>query len=1482
MDGWARHSVLDRFAARAARICGLAGALLFLSGLFAAPAQAQNTQWETIGPTLVYNLNSNVGGNLSSSESGTELYNNNEREQEFTTGAHPPGYRLLYLYTITRSDSGATWSLWLKQGHSKVADIVRTGGLGVGVDTGNPDYRGLSNRPTTTTTLQPGTTYKLGIKKTNADYMELVSTSLTTENGLSGWSIADTTTSGGQPLSLAFYGAPVLGPPRNMTGELQEARRYCRQAGGLRSNGDVSLTWGSPLHANSGEIEHYVVETCVTGCAQASAWTALGNVGVDDVAIPTLPFSSRAYAYTHAGGGSELTRRYRVRAHNGLDWPHAEWSIPARTTGASIVSTPASDNTYRRGEQIEVAVDFSRTVTVQGAPRLHLALGDDPAKLAGPPASYNRGSGTTRLVFRYTVTANIVDTTGLNLYSNPLRLSGGSIKETETSARDAVLTLSDWHTLTPEQYVDGRNRAPVFATDSVARSISETVADGTETAARTIGAPVTATDADNVDTLAYSLEGADAASFGIDGSTGQISTKAQQRYDHEAKASYSVTVKADDANGGTDTVAVSIAIADVDEAPLAPDAPSVSPTFGTTMGLDVSWTAPANSGRPDIAHYDLQYRAGNSGDWTDGPQDVSGTTAAIAGLTTDTGYQVQVRAVNDEGDGAWSDPGAGRTWPLPRPATGAPDISGAWQVGRILTASKGDIADVNGVPPETEFAWQWLRVDGSSEREISGATGKTYTLTASDVGKRVKVRAEFTDGLGTEESRTSRAYPVHGYVVPATCGRPSLGSGREIWSGSITAGVIASDIGNGKFEHGYSDGRAGRLSDTDFTIGSTRHAIVLLATQLVGSGPRPNDLRMELDRGVTAAQKAALRLHICADEAIALSSSTLTSSLVSFRFRGFDSVWFNGLELDVRLSLPANTPATGAPAISGTPPIVGQTLTASKGDIADAEGLPAETGFDWQWLRVDGATETEITGATGKTYTPTAADAGKRVKVKAVFTDGLGSEESRTGAATAPVTSTLPVITIAPGTTPVTEGTDATFTLSRTGATTTALTVSVNVSATGGDMVASTSEGAKTVSFEVGRSSATLSVPTVDDQRDEPDSVVTSVISAETGDPATYLPGLPKSATVIVSDDEPDSTNVLRILRLGTGGSDVCSGLDSRPNPPVEGLICLGVFFDGTDPAGFTESDVEIEKGTVANFRYSGSNILVQRISINITGPAGDVFVFRIPQGALDAGNVEAVFRATITGSANAAPLFSNASESRSIAETVGDATETAARNVGAAVTATDEDGDTLSYSLERTDASSFVIDSSSGQIRTKAGTRYDHEAKPIYLVVVKAEDDKGFTDKVTAYIAVTDVAEAPLAPGAPSMSATSGSMTSLDVSWSAPPNTGRPDIEHYDLQYRGGASGDWTDGPQDVTGTSTAIGSLTAGRFYQVRVRAANAEGDGPWSKPGGSTTGNTAPTGADKTVTLAEDGSYVFKAADFGFADSDTGDALASVKMA
>ena len=78
-------------------------------------------------------------------------------------------------------------------------------------------------------------------------------------------------------------------------------------------------------------------------------------------------------------------------------------------------------------------------------------------------------------------------------------------------------------------------------------------------------------------------------------------------------------------------------------------------------------------------------------------------------------------------------------------ATGAPTISGTARVGQELDGRRelGAIADVDGLPDVSAFAWQWLRVDGSiAETAIPGATGSTYLLVAGDAGKKFKVRVE--------------------------------------------------------------------------------------------------------------------------------------------------------------------------------------------------------------------------------------------------------------------------------------------------------------------------------------------------------------------------------------------------------------------------------------------------------------------------------------------------------------------------------------------------------------------------------------------------------------------------------------------------------------------------------------------------------------------------------------------------------------------
>ena len=58
------------------------------------------------------------------------------------------------------------------------------------------------------------------------------------------------------------------------------------------------------------------------------------------------------------------------------------------------------------------------------------------------------------------------------------------------------------------------------------------------------------------------------------------------------------------------------------------------------------------------------------------------------------------------------------------------------------------------------------------------------------------------------------------------------------------------------------------------------------------------------------------------------------------------------------------------------------------------------TSADYKWVASDGASDTDITGATDSTYTLAAADEGRTVKVRVSFTDDVGNDESLTSTAT--------------------------------------------------------------------------------------------------------------------------------------------------------------------------------------------------------------------------------------------------------------------------------------------------------------------------------------------------------------------------------------------------------------------------------------------------------------------------------------------------
>ena len=105
------------------------------------------------------------------------------------------------------------------------------------------------------------------------------------------------------------------------------------------------------------------------------------------------------------------------------------------------------------------------------------------------------------------------------------------------------------------------------------------------------------------------------------------------------------------------------------------------------------------------------------------------------------------------------------------PATGAPGISGLPEVGETLTATTSGIEDEDGLE-NAVFAYQWLRFElgANSGADIAGATGPTYTLTADDEDKVIKVRVTFTDDAGNEESVISSI----GMLVSAALPEPGV------------------------------------------------------------------------------------------------------------------------------------------------------------------------------------------------------------------------------------------------------------------------------------------------------------------------------------------------------------------------------------------------------------------------------------------------------------------------------------------------------------------------------------------------------------------------------------------------------------------------------------------------------------------------------------------------------------------------------------
>ena len=336
--------------------------------------------------------------------------------------------------------------------------------------------------------------------------------------------------------------------------------------------------------------------------------------------------------------------------------------------------------------------------------------------------------------------------------------------------------------------------------------------------------------------------------------------------------------------------------------------------------------------------------------------------------------------------------GPEKVTPPPTPAGGAPTISGTPRVGETLTADTTAINDEDGLT-NVSYEYQWI----AGGTDIDGATGSTFELTASEVGKTIRVRVTFTDDADNEESLTSVATvavaaaatnPLTGFTVVDAVTNP------QTVLGTLTDGVTLTldDPDNGSYGIRVDIASGVQVGSVQLQLTgrkSVDHTEGIAPYSLYGDG------------GAGALN----------GESLPEGNYTLTANAYSERSLGGDLLGTLTVSFTVKGATAevSNTAATGTPDITGMPQ-VDETLTADTSAIDDEDGL-TNVAFEYQWI-ADG---TDIAGATGSTYTLASSELGKTIQVKVTFTDDAGNEETLTSAATeavaakpAPLTASLP------------------------------------------------------------------------------------------------------------------------------------------------------------------------------------------------------------------------------------------------------------------------------------------------------------------------------------------------------------------------------------------------------------------------------------------------------------------------------------------
>ncbi|MCG9127788.1 cadherin domain-containing protein [Candidatus Poribacteria bacterium] len=826
------------------------------------------------------------------------------------------------------------------------------------------------------------------------------------------------------------------------------------------------------------------------------------------------------------------------------------------------------------------------------------------------------------------------------------------------------------------------NEAPVFAEgDDTVRSIDENTASGVA-----IGSTISASDVDDGDVLTYTMAGASASSFSIDSSTGQIRTNAPLNF--EVTNTFSVTVTVTD-NGGpdgpsgillTDTISVTININDINDAPVFTEGDSANRNIdentssGVTIGSVVGATD-EDTNPVDTMSYSLD----------------SSTDAGAFSINSSTGQISTSGALDHETQDSY-------TFSVTVSDQRTPALTDT------ITMTIA-INDVNEAPIFTDGTETTRSVDENSDSgtnigSIVGATDEdrdpvdtlTYTLSGTDSGS-------FNIDSNTGQLKTSAEL---NYEVKNTYSVSITVSDNEspALTDSIDVTININDVNDAPV---FSDGESTTRSVDENTASGNNIGSVVSAT----------------------------------DEDTLPSADTLTYTLGGTDSGSFTIVSTTG-QLQTSSSLNYETKPSYSVTVTvtdnGSTPGLTDTIavTINLNDVNDApvfsDGESTMRNVDENTASgnnigsvVSATDEDTLPSADTLTYTLGGTDSGSFTIVSTTgqlqTSSSLNYESKTTYSVTITVTDN--------GSTPgLTDSISVTININDVNeaptfpSATTALNINENVAAASnigspitasdvdaGDSISYSLGGDDADDFDIGSTSGQVQTKSDLDFEDK-SSYTVVIIATDSGTPG--LTGM-ITATITVNDinDAPvfsDGESTMRSVDENTtSGSNIGAVVGATDEDTLPSADTLTYTLGGTDAASFAIVSTTGQLQTNAALDYETKTSYSVTITVTDNGST---------PGLTDSINV------TINiNDVNEIPFFSTDVITYTVDESL-----TTVTNIGSPVTATDPDGDTLTYSLDTTSDTIFDIDSMSGQIKTEITLDYD--IAPSYTVTVTATDN--------------------------------------------------------------------------------------------------------------------------------------------------------------